>query len=267
MFHKVVCLAFAAMLLGLTPGQASPIEYIFDGVGSGTYGETQSGTDPSTGAPIYTGGTAFTNSGFSVVVTGDTTNIVGAGTGFVTNTAPATVSIGSFFANFSPDIRVGSVYDITSPPDTSLANVGFGSESATSCFLRRRGFIQSSFPKLRFRTARLDRRFAKLHHPDLWYRRGLPNVRQCVVDDVRGPQPEFGGPRTLHLGDDDPKDFRRRLHGLSAEAERSGASHHPNCRPYAKRRDDHLRWLETVSFHARALLSSRRPTAIVSQLG
>ena len=128
MFHKVVYLAFAATLLG-SPGQASPIEYIFDGVGSGTYGETQSGTDPSTGAPIYTGGTAFTNTGFSVVVTGDTTNIVGAGTGFVTNTAPATVSIGSFFADFSPDIRVGSVYDITSPPNTGIANVGFGQSS------------------------------------------------------------------------------------------------------------------------------------------
>jgi hypothetical protein len=48
-----------------------------------------------TGAPIYSGGTAFTNATFSDVVTGDTVNVVGAGR-FVTNTGAATVSVGEF---------------------------------------------------------------------------------------------------------------------------------------------------------------------------
>jgi hypothetical protein len=126
MLCRIASLTFVATLMGLTQVQASPIEYIFDGVGSGTYGETLSGTDPTTGAPIYSGGTAFTNATFAVVVTGDTANIVGAGTGFVTNTGTATVSIGSFSANFTPDIRVGSVYDTSNPPNTASANVGFG---------------------------------------------------------------------------------------------------------------------------------------------
>ena len=141
MKKALVATAIAVSLFSAVGANASPIEYIFTGTGAtGSYGQT---LVPGSSPPSYTGGTSFTS--YTIDVFADTSGINGAGTGFVTNFGSATFTSGGFSANFVPQIRVDSVYDPTSPPNTAAANVAFGQAQPSPVFFVAEALFNPTF--------------------------------------------------------------------------------------------------------------------------